>query len=182
MKIRSCLRFVSAAILLLVAGGSGRPVAQGGNTVSLTASNSPHAQDFNTLASSGTSSTMPAGWFFSESGGQCERALHGRHGFQHAGDTYSFGAASAAERAFGGLQSGALVPIMGAFFTNDTGAMLSCLDITYTGEQWRVGVVNRGAFDRIDFQYSLDATSADHRHVGRRRRPRFLDAGGGSGQ
>ena len=159
VKIRSCLRFVSAAILLLVAGGSGRPFAQGGNTVSLTALNVPYAQDFNTLASSGTSSITPTGWFFSETGGNANALYTAGTGSSNAGDTYSFGAASATERAFGGLRSGALIPVIGASFTNNTSATLSLLNISYTGEHWRAGVASRGASDRIDFQYSLDATS-----------------------
>jgi hypothetical protein len=33
------------------------------------------------------------------------------------------------------------------------------LAISYTGEQWRLGLDNRNAADRLDFQYSLDATN-----------------------
>ena len=42
--------------------------AQAAGTVSLTTFGSTYTQDFNTLASSGTSSTVPTGWEFSESG------------------------------------------------------------------------------------------------------------------
>jgi hypothetical protein len=55
------------------------------------------------------------------------------------------------------LQSGSLTPTIGAMFTNNTGAIIGVLDIGCTGEQWRLGATNR--VDRIDFQYSLDATS-----------------------
>jgi hypothetical protein len=41
----------------------------------------------------------------------------------NTGDTYSFGAASNTERAFGGLQSGSLNPTIGAAFTNNTGEL-----------------------------------------------------------
>ena len=34
---------------------------------------------------------------------------------------------------------------------------MTSLAIAYTGEQWRLGATGRT--DRIDFQYSLDATS-----------------------
>jgi hypothetical protein len=40
---------------------------------------------------------------------------------------------------------------------NNTGATITTLAISYTGETWRVGTANRS--DRIDFQYSTDATS-----------------------
>jgi hypothetical protein len=46
---------------------------------------------------------------------------------------------------------------IGATFTNNTGAIIGMLDIGYTGEQWRLGATGR--VDRIDFQYSLDATA-----------------------
>src|SRR5207245_9198344 len=75
----------------------------------------------------------------------------------HAGDTYSFAATGSAERALGGLQSGSLVPTLGASFRNDTGSTITELVIAYSGEQWRLGAANRGP-DRLDFQYSVNAT------------------------
>ena len=60
----------------------------------------------------------------------------------------------------------------GACFTNNTGAPVTALDIAYIGEQWRLGLAGRRA-DRLDFQYSLDATSLADRHVDRCRRARF---------
>ena len=70
---------------------------------------------------------------------------------------YSYGAAASAERALGGLRSGTLIPVFGAFFTNNTGTTLTSLTLSYTGEQWRLGTAART--DRLDFQYSLNATS-----------------------
>jgi len=116
-----------------------------------------YTQDFNTLALSGTSSTVPAGWLFSESGTNANTIYTAGTGSGNAGDTYSFGAASNTERAFGGLQSGTLNPTIGAAFTNNTGGAITSLAIAYTGEQWRLGTLART--DRIDFQYSIDATS-----------------------
>lgn len=123
--------------------------------ISLTATT--YNQDFNTLALSGTSSTVPTGWLFLESGTNANTTYTAGTGSGNAGDTYSFGAASNTERAFGGLQSGSLVPTIGAAFTNNTGGTVTSLAIAYTGEQWRLGATGRT--DRIDFQYSLDATS-----------------------
>jgi predicted extracellular nuclease len=116
-----------------------------------------YTQDFNTLSSSGTSSTVPTGWLFLESGTNANTTYTTGTGSSNAGDTYSFGAASNAERAFGGLQSGSLIPTIGAAFTNNTGGTITSLAIAYTGEQWRLGATGRT--DRLDFQYSLDATS-----------------------
>lgn len=59
----------------------------------------------------------------------------------------------------GGLQSGSLIPTLGASFVNNTGAVLTALTISYTGEQWRLGATPRAQADRLDFQYSLSASS-----------------------
>jgi predicted extracellular nuclease len=124
-------------------------------TVSLTGS--AYNQDFNTLALSGTSNTVPSGWLFSETGTNANTLYNSGTGSSNTGDTYSFGAAGNTERAFGGLQSGSLNPTIGSGFTNNTGGTITSLAIAYTGEQWRLGATGRT--DRIDFQYSLDATS-----------------------
>lgn len=116
----------------------------------------PYTQDFNVLAGSGTSSTMPAGWLFLESGSNANTLYTAGTGSGNAGDTYSLGA-SASDRALGGLQSGSLVPSIGANFVNNTGGVITSIKITYKGEQWRLGATGRN--DALDFQYSLDATS-----------------------
>ncbi len=116
-----------------------------------------YTQDFDTLASSGTSSTTPAGWAFSESGANANTTYTAGTGSSNTGDTYSFGATNASDRAFGGLLSGNLTPTIGAEFQNSTGAAIVSLAISYNCEQWRLGATGR--FDRMDFQYSLNATS-----------------------
>jgi hypothetical protein len=118
-----------------------------------------YSEDFNTLAITGTSSIVPIGWAFSEGGTNANTTYTAGTGSSTTGDTYSFGAASLSERAFGGLRSGTLIPIIGVSFINNTGSIISQLPITYIGEQWRAGVTNRGAADRLDFQLSTDATS-----------------------
>jgi hypothetical protein len=54
--------------------------------------------------------------------------------------------------------SNSLTPTIGASFTNSTGAAITGLQVAYVGEQWRVGRTT-GTQDRLDFQYSTDATS-----------------------
>lgn len=121
-------------------------------------------QDFDTLASAGTSTSTPAGWGFAESGSNANTTYNTGTGSSNAGDTYSFGASGATDRALGGLQSGSLVPTVGAHFKNDTGGTITSLTISYAGEQWRLGALGssgtppRGP-DRLDFQYSTSATS-----------------------
>ncbi|MCC7515665.1 MAG: hypothetical protein IT212_13330, partial [Bacteroidia bacterium] len=114
-----------------------------------------YSQDFNSLANSGTSSVVPSGWFFSESGTNANTTYTAGTGSSNTGDTFSFGTTT--DRAFGGLLSGSLVPTIGAQFQNNTGADITQLPIQYFGEQWRLGATGRT--DRLDFQYSLDATN-----------------------
>ena len=128
-------------------------------TIQITTVGTPYTQDFGSLATTGTSNSLPVGWALSESGSGT--ANDGRYtagtGSSQTGDTYSFGTTSSSERAFGTLLSGSLTPIIGASFTNATGVAIPRIDISYTGEQWRTGAAGRT--DRLDFQYSLDATS-----------------------
>ena len=116
-----------------------------------------YTQDFNTLAASGTSSSVPLGWDFAETGTNANTTYTAGSGSGNTGDTYSFGVPAVAERAYGGLLSGNLIPTIGASFTNDIGSAIVSANISYTGEQWRVGTLARE--DRLDFQYSIDATS-----------------------
>ena len=145
-------RLFTALLSALLLGGTA--AAQ---TTSLTAPGVPYTQTFDTLASAGTSSVVPPGWALLESGTNANGSYTAGTGSGNAGDTYSFGAAGASERALGSLQSGALVPLFGAVFTNDTGVTITAITIAYTGEQWRLGTTART--DRLDFQYSVSATS-----------------------
>jgi predicted extracellular nuclease len=147
---------VVLALVLVAAGGAGA-AGGGGGSVSLTGLGVAYTQDFNSLASSGTSSVVPNGWAFDETSTNANSTYTAGTGSSNTGDTYSFGAASSPERAFGGLQSGSLLPTIGATFVNDTGATIDSLDVAYTGEQWRVGTLGRP--DRLDFQLSTNATS-----------------------
>jgi uncharacterized protein len=154
-------RFLLFTILIpgLLAGLvlSHLPPGRAAGTISLTTAGTAYTQDFVTLASTGTSSTVPTGWDFVETGTSANATYTAGAGASGTGDTYSFGATSSTERAFGGVQSGALIPTIGASFTNNTGVTITSFAAGYTGEQWRCGATART--DRIDFQYSLDATS-----------------------
>jgi len=116
-----------------------------------------YTQDFNTLASSGTSSVVPTGWAFLESGTNANTLYAAGTGSSTTGDTYSFGASGNSERAFGGLLSGSLTPTIGANIANNTGSTLTSITLSYTGELWRYGAAGRR--DSIMFQISTDATS-----------------------
>jgi predicted extracellular nuclease len=153
-------RFLSIGLLLTMGLTLLAPVSQpvqAAGVISLTGGT--YTQDFDTLALSGTSSSVPTGWDFYESGSNANSTYTASNGSSTSGDTYSFGSTSSSERAFGGLQSGSLNPTIGAQFANNTGSIITGLQISYTGEMWRAGVTNRNAADRLDFQYSTDATS-----------------------
>ena len=116
-----------------------------------------YSQDFNTLATSGTSSTVPAGWEFVETGNNANTTYTADDGNNNAGDTYSYGTGTTTDRAFGGIQVSQLLPLIGVGFNNTGPSAINVLAVSYTGEEWRLGTGSAG--DRLDFQYSLNASS-----------------------
>jgi len=152
---------LAATLLPTVAISPARAAGGGSGSISLTTLGTAYTQNFDTLANTGTTNSLTInGWYLDESG--TGAANNGQYaagtGSSTTGDTYSFGAASSTERAFGGLLSGSLNPTIGAQFTNNTGSTVTTVDVSYTGEMWRAGVTSRGAADRLDFQLSTDAT------------------------
>jgi len=131
------------------------PFLKGIAQVSLTNLGAAYTQNFDGLANSGTSSTVPAGWAFLETGGNA--IYTAGTGSSATGDTYSFGASAATDRAFGTLLSGSVTSTLGVSFTNNTGSTITSLDISYVGEEWRLGTASRT--DQLNFEYSLNATS-----------------------
>ena len=84
--------------------------------ISLATAGAAVAQDFNSLPSTGTgtlSANTPPGVGFVETGTGANTIFTAGTGAVTAGDTYSFGATSGAERALGGLQSGAVASTIG---------------------------------------------------------------------
>lgn len=157
-RLVALLLIISAGIGLRISSAS--PFDTGTGSVSLTTSGAAYTQDFNTLAiSETTNTTLPTGWFLTEQGGGARdnEAYGADSGGSNTGDIYSYGSTGSDERAFGSLRSGSLIPFTGASFTNDTGAVITDLTVSYTGEQWRLGTAGRA--DRIDFQISVDATN-----------------------
>ncbi|MBD2703985.1 T9SS type A sorting domain-containing protein [Spirosoma sp. BT702] len=138
------------------------PLITRGQSVSLTTLGTAYTQNFNTLSNTAgsTTNTLPiTGWFLYEAG------LHDRTNGQYAvddgnsnsPDVYSYGSNASTDRALGCLRAAIFTPRFGAAFTNNTGATINSLAISYTGEQWRSGEVGRT--DQLNFEYSTDATS-----------------------
>lgn len=126
--------------------------------VNITSTATPYTQNFSTLkATAGTSATLPTGWKLLETGTNANTSYSTDAGSSTTGNTYSYGTGTATERALGGLRSGSLIPSFGVQVKNSTGATITSITLTYTGEQWRCGATGRA--DQLDFQYSLNATS-----------------------
>lgn len=142
---------VGVAAALLAVGSSA-------SAATITAFDTPATETFNGLATTGTSSTPPSGISFVENGTASNGTYTAGTGSLGTGDTYSFGATNSADRAFGGIQSGNLVPAVAVLFTNATGATINTVSVTYIGEQWRLGTAGRA--DRLDASYSTTATTA----------------------
>ena len=117
----------------------------------------PPVQDFDSLVNSGTSATLPPGWYLAESDDNANSEYRAGDGSSNSGDTYSFGTGTSSERAPGTLLSGSLVSQIGARLRNDSGQALSEILVSYTGEQWRLGTTGRA--DLLKFEYSTNATA-----------------------
>jgi hypothetical protein len=120
-------------------------------------------QDFNSLANSGKSKVLPAGWDFVNFGG-APGFYTADDGSSTHGALYSYGNAASSDRALGSLRSGGSgnqqsgdFVNFGAAFENTGNGTISRLNISYTGEEWRLGAMGRGQ-DRLQFQYSLNAS------------------------
>lgn len=121
---------------------------------------SGQVESFDSLsANTGGSNALPTGWYISETGtgGAADGKYVGNDGSSNGGNVYSYGSSGSSERALGSITSSSVKPIIGAQLLNDTGAPMVDLQVSYTGEQWRRG--NSAATDKLQFQYSADATS-----------------------
>ncbi|MCU0317655.1 MAG: PEP-CTERM sorting domain-containing protein [Fimbriimonadaceae bacterium] len=75
-------------------------------------------------------------------------------GSSNAGGLYSFGTGTSTERALGSVTSGSTGPIhFGVRLRNDSGVTLTTLQISFSGEQWRIG---GNAIQSLVFAYKLN--------------------------
>jgi uncharacterized protein len=133
----------------------------GTGSISLTTLDVAVTENFDTLsntAGSTTNTNLPNGWYITEGGGGARdnEAYAVDTGGSTTGDIYSYGAAGSTERALGQLRSGTLIPLFGAKFTNNTGATITSLSVSYNGEEWRLGTAGRT--DQMNFEISTNAT------------------------
>ena len=133
------LQGILALLLLLASSVCGQILMSSGT----------YSQNFDSLVSTGTlipwanNSTLP-GWYASKSvSPQDVTNYNAGTGASTSGALYSFGGSGSTERALGSLASGTLGNITyGIRFTNDTGLARTNLQVSYTGEQWRVASTN----------------------------------------
>jgi hypothetical protein len=114
-------------------------------------------ENFNSMATTG-STTLPNSFEFAFNESPGNLTYTADNGSNSAADTYSYGSTGSTDRAFGEITSAATVSTIGACFTNNTNHAITSFLIGYTGEEWRLGVAD-GTIDRLDFQFSTDATS-----------------------
>lgn len=123
--------------------------------VSITTPETNYTQDFNTLATSGasnpwTNNTTLTGWYSNRT------TYNANNGAANAGGLYSYGTGTNSERALGSIGSGSANPVLyGWRLLNNTGAAVTSVTITYTGEQWRRA--NNVSHDLV-VEYQIGAT------------------------
>jgi len=126
--------------------------------VNITSFGSTYTENFNTLATSGTSNAWTnnstiAGWY-------SNRTVYiGDVGSSNTGGLHSYGATSDPERALGSLGSNSANPVLhGIRLQNNTGGTIDTLVISYIGEQWRDA---SSYANTLYFEYQVGATVTD---------------------
>lgn len=122
--------------------------------------NSQYFQDFNSpsLPRTGESKQLPQGWSFATLGRSSNHAIRADDGDRTAGGIYSYGEDHSRNRALGTLAGAdGSFGVFGADFENASSAAINQLNISFTGEEWRLA--RAGIRNSLQFQYSLDAHS-----------------------
>ena len=147
--------FIALALTVAVAELVQPPSFALSNGGSISAFGVALTENFDSLAASGSAAwaddSTVAGWY-------ATRATYtAGTGSSNAGGLYSFGVAGtnpAADRALGSVASGSTGTVFQAVrLTNDSGATITSLDISYVGEQWRNG--GNATAHALTFQYQV---------------------------
>ena len=123
------------------------------------------------LAAATGSSTLN-GWYATKAGGDgtTPTAITPGTGTVSSGSVYSYGAASAPDRALGVLASDSNIMAIGALIKNDTGGAIDGIKVSFTAEFWRsststqnvltcaIGKVNGGTITTANFLTAASAT------------------------
>ncbi len=117
-----------------------------------------YAQDFNSLAATGTNTWADNvtlhGWYSNRPN------YVANDGASNSGALYSYGSNGSGERALGTVGSGSTGTIFYALrLKNTTGATITNLQVSYTGEQWRNGGSNTPQTVNFTYQTAPSLTS-----------------------
>ena len=146
--------------LFIIHGSYGQVVITKGGT--------PYLQDFNTLASTGTSNTWSGnvtleGWYVTLGSSSIATYLTD-NGNSSSSNVYSYGSTGSTERAFGVIaNSTSSTTRFGLRFKNNTGKQITSFKIFYRGEQWREGSSTSptGNATTITFGYRVGTNLTD---------------------
>ncbi|RFC54239.1 T9SS type A sorting domain-containing protein [Brumimicrobium aurantiacum] len=139
----------------------------GSAQIDVNQTNHVYTQDFNGLASTGTTnnySTLPSGWVALETGSNADDIYRASDGYYSGGDLYSLGTIGSTERALGSVGSGSNPQVYFACqFVNQTTTTINSVEINFNGELWRVGNPTRSTGpDTLRFSYGINPTSIDN--------------------
>jgi hypothetical protein len=100
------------------------------------------------------------GWYFAQPGGSSSntefRAQDGSLAGSGGRGVISFGTAGSPDRALGALATSNQISSFGVLLTNNTGADIPGIVISYTGEQWRAGDAN--LVNKLGFLYGFGSS------------------------
>ncbi|HKR14569.1 MAG TPA: Ig-like domain-containing protein [Pyrinomonadaceae bacterium] len=130
------------------------------NNGSVVSFGSPLTENFDTLATAGTTNAWSddstiGGLYAQFAAVPTNPTIYiADAGTSNTGGIHSYGTGTSTERAIGGVGSNATGDIFFGFkLTNNTGQTITSLDISYNGEQWRNG--GNAAAQQLDFQYQI---------------------------
>ncbi|MFZ1306175.1 MAG: T9SS type A sorting domain-containing protein [Ferruginibacter sp.] len=119
-----------------------------------------YTQDFNTLLTTGSATwadnSTIANWYGQRTG--TGTSIAANNGASNAGNLYSYGTGTNAERALGSLGSGNAAAgsfAWGLQLRNNSASVITDLRITYTGEQWRNSAA---AAQTVAFYYKISSS------------------------
>lgn len=126
-----------------------------------------YTQDFDGMASvygsSSSFSTLPAGWYGYEEGGNADQTYNISYGEYGGGNLYSYGDSASTERAFGSIGSGSVyLSHRGVAYINTTTDVIENVEVNFTGEMWRQGRPGRTTGpDTLHFSYAVNAMNIE---------------------
>lgn len=118
--------------------------------------------DYPALPKSSTSKTTPAGWFAGTLAGEnLNTTIYADNGSSSLGAIYSYGLTGDNNRALGLFDDGKSFNLFGAAFENTGPGSINRVNISYTGEEWRLGA-NENPNHRNSLQFVYAITTGNY--------------------